>query len=99
MHFHIRDGVRYLETSRRGKKILEGVAHKRSSGKDPSKKGAKKVKAMYMVNPHKFASAATETELAQDLTEDDLGTEDTHRILQCKIRWVCMFYYIRKRKR
>jgi hypothetical protein len=28
--------------------------------------------------------------LAQELTEEDLGTEDIHRILQCKIRWVTL---------
>jgi hypothetical protein len=47
---------------------------------------AKKAKVTYMVDPKKFASTATEDELAQDLTEEDLGTEETHRILQCKIR-------------
>jgi hypothetical protein len=41
---------------------------------------------MYLVNPDKYGSRATEEELAQELTEEDLGTEDTFRIMQCKIR-------------
>jgi hypothetical protein len=85
--FRIRDGVRYMAEKRRGKKILEGIEKKRSSEiADARAGGAKKQKAMYMVDPKKFASTATEEEMARELTEDDLGTEETHRILQCKIR-------------
>ena len=76
-----------MAESKRRKKILDGIAHKRAAGEneDGAKKTPKKAKAAYMVNPHKFASIASETELAKELSEDDLGLEDTHRILQCKI--------------
>ena len=84
LHFHIRDGIRYLASNRKGKKILDGVAQKKSAG-DVEVRKAKKTKAMYMVNPHKFSSTATESELSRELTEDDLGLDETHRILQCKI--------------
>jgi hypothetical protein len=84
----IRDGVRYVAEKRHGKKIREGILKKRAADKDKDEavRAAKKAKATYMVDPKKFASTATEDELAQELTEEDLGTEDIHRILQCKIR-------------
>ena len=82
--FHIRDGVRYVAKTRKGRKILSDIAQKRSAGEEVKKKH--KVKRMYMVNPHKFLSSATAEELERDLTEADLGQEETHRILQWKIR-------------
>jgi hypothetical protein len=84
----IRDGVRYAGEKRHGKKIREGIDKKRAAdkGNDEATTMAKKAKVTYMVDPKKFASTATEDELAQELTEEDLGTEETHRILQCKIR-------------
>ncbi len=84
--YRIRDGVRYEAAKRRGKKIQDGIAKKRSADKDEAEKAAKKQKAAYMVCPKKFGSTATEDEMAEDLREEDFGTEDTHRILQCKIR-------------
>jgi hypothetical protein len=47
---------------------------------------AKKHKVVYLVNPKKFASVTTTEEMAQRFTDEELGKEDTHRILQCKIR-------------
>ncbi len=84
----IRDGVRYTAEKRHGKKIREGIHARRAADKDKdeSVRAAKKAKTTYMVDPKKFASTATEDELAHELSEEDLGTEDTHRILQCKIR-------------
>ena len=84
----IRDGVRYAGEKRHGKNIQEEIDKKRAADKnrDEATMAAKKAKVTYMVDPKKFASTATEDELAQDLTEEDLGTEETHRILQCKIR-------------
>jgi hypothetical protein len=32
LHFHIRDGIRYLALNRKGKKILDGIAQKKSEG-------------------------------------------------------------------
>jgi hypothetical protein len=72
--------------STRGKKILEKASKRTPEEEDEAKKTAKKQKAAYLVNPRKFASTATEEEMALDLGEEDLGTEDAHRILQCKIR-------------
>ncbi len=50
------------------------------------KRVGRKFKVMYMVIDQKFGSVATEDELAQEFVEQDLGMDDTHRILQCKIR-------------
>jgi hypothetical protein len=47
---------------------------------------AKRRKAAYMVCPKKFGSTATEEEMSEELREEDFGTEDSHRIIQCKIR-------------
>jgi hypothetical protein len=84
--YRIRDGVRYAGESKRGKKILDQVKKRGPSQEDEGRKTAKKQKAAYMVNPQKFASMATEEEMAQEIEEDDFGTEDAHRIIQCKIR-------------
>ncbi len=82
------DGVRYEKAKHLRKKISEGIATKRAADKekDEATKRAKKAKATYLVNSDKYGAKATEEELAQELTEQDLGTEDTCRILQCKIR-------------
>jgi hypothetical protein len=39
-----------------------------------------------MVDSNRFYSSATKDELAQELTEEDLGDEETYRILQHKVR-------------
>jgi hypothetical protein len=84
--YRIRDGVRYAGESKRGKKILDQVKKRAPSQEDDRRKTAKKQKAAYMVNAKKFASTATEEEMSQEMGEEELGTEDAHRILQCKIR-------------
>jgi len=91
--FQIVDGVRYESSKKLGKTIRAKIAANRASDKDKdeAKTLVKKAKATYMVDPWKFASTASEEELALELTEADLGTEDTHRILQCKIRLVFKF--------
>jgi hypothetical protein len=87
--YHIRDGVRYVDVNKRGTKIRDGIknAKKRfTATEDGDSVQAKKHKAVYLVNPKKFASVATTEEMAQRFTDEQLGKEDTHRILQCKIR-------------
>jgi hypothetical protein len=84
------DGLRYERSKKLGKEIHDAIASKRKADKDKDKHEAatvaKKAKATYMVDPKKFGATATEAQLAQELTVDDLGTEETHKILQCKIR-------------
>jgi hypothetical protein len=84
----IQDGVRYQRSLKLGKAIRAGIAARRAADKenDEATTAAKKAKATYMVDPKKFASTASEEQLALELTEEDLGTEETHKILQCKIR-------------
>jgi len=84
----IRDGVRYERGKRARTKTREGIAAKLSADKenDEARRVVKKAKATYIVDSTKFAPTATEEQLAMDLTEEDLGTEETHKILQCKIR-------------
>jgi hypothetical protein len=41
----------------------------------------------YIVDSGKLDSKVSEQQLALDLTEEDLGTEETHQILQHKIRY------------
>jgi hypothetical protein len=38
-----------------------------------------------MVNCDKISASATEEEMALELSEEDLGTEDACRIMQCNI--------------
>ena len=83
--FKIRDGVRYKAVERRGKNIDGGLEKKRKKG-ETSQTPSKKQTASYMVIAEKFGAKATEEEMGLDLTEEHLGTEDTFRILQCKIR-------------
>jgi len=45
----------------------------------------KKMKPAYMVNCDKISASATEEEMALELSEEDLGTEDACRIMQCNI--------------
>jgi hypothetical protein len=84
--FRIVDGVRHQAGKRIDKKIKAEIAKKRAANKDEAGPASKKQKAAYMVNAKKVASSATEEEMALELSEADLGTEDTYRILQCKIR-------------
>ena len=81
----IRDGVRYLAEKRHKNQIQDGIKKKRTAS-DNDSNVSKKPKAAYMVCKKKFGARASESEMALELTEDDLGTESTHRILQCKIR-------------
>ena len=84
----IRDGVRYkAETTRNGKKIQDG-ANKRAAEKDEDEATArvKRVKVTYMVDAQRFYSSVTADQLSRELTEEDLGKEETHKILQCKVR-------------
>ena len=84
----IQDGVRYQASLRQKATIQHGIAAKRSSAKENNEatKAVKRSKATYIVDSVKFDSKATEEQLALDLTEQDLGTEETHKILQCKVR-------------
>jgi hypothetical protein len=80
--------VRYQASLRLKANVQQGIAAKRASAKENDKAtmSVKKSKVTYIVDSIKFGSKATEEELALDLTEDDLGTEETHKILQCKVR-------------
>jgi hypothetical protein len=83
--YRIRDGVRYIAEKRHKTQIQDGIKKKRTAS-DEESNVSKNPKAAYMVCAKKFGTRAIETEMAQELTEDDLGIESTHRILQCKIR-------------
>ena len=89
LHNRIQDGVQYERGKVHGKTIRDGIARKRAANKDKDEATitAKRAKATYMVNALKFGSKATEEQLAQELTEANLGTEETFKILQCKIRY------------
>jgi hypothetical protein len=84
----VRDGVRYERTQKLGKKIKAVIVAKRATNKelDEVSDVVKRAKIVYMINPTKYAATATEEQMARDLTLDDLGLEETHEILQCKIR-------------
>ncbi len=89
LHYHIQDGVRTMVEKERGTKIKAGIekAKKRTPTEEgPEAKKTKKFKAVYLVNPKKFDSVATARERAREFSQDDLGSEETHRILQNKIR-------------
>jgi hypothetical protein len=83
------DGVRYQASLRLKEQIQAGITTKRAANKDDNDatKAVKRVRATYIVDDVKFASVATEQQLALDLTEEDLGTEETHQIIQHKIRY------------
>jgi hypothetical protein len=84
----IQDGVRYQASLWRKAEIQQGIAAKRASAKENNEatKAVKRSKATYIVDSIKYDSKATEEQLALDLTEEDQGTEETHKILQCKVR-------------
>jgi hypothetical protein len=87
--YHIRDGVRYENVNRRGAKIKLGIKDSKKKAppvEDAETRKVKRPKTVYLVNSKKFASTATAEEMSQLFSEEDLGKEDTHRILQCKIR-------------
>jgi hypothetical protein len=77
-----------------GAKIKAGIekAKKRSNPTEEdeggSAKKARKYKSVYLVNPRKFDSVASAEERALEFCLEDLSLEDTHRILQSKIRLV-----------
>jgi len=91
------NGLRYERSKKLGKEIRDAIALKRQADKDKNKEEAatvaKKAKATYMVDSKKFGATATEAQLAQEMTVDDLGTNETHKILQCKIRQVYLVFF------
>jgi hypothetical protein len=88
LHHKVVGGVRYERTRGLQKKIRDGIALKREANKDKDEAttAVKRAKATYLVDSKKFGATATEAQLAQELTPADLGTEETHKILQCRIR-------------
>jgi len=84
----IQEGVRYQASLRVKEQIRNGIAAKRAATKDDTEasKAVKRSKVTYIVDSGKFDSKVSEHQLALDLTEEDLGTEETHQILQHKIR-------------
>jgi len=84
----IQEGVRYQASLRVKEQIRNGIAAKRAAPKDDTEasKAVKRSKVTYIVDSGKFDSKVSEHQLALDLTEEDLGTEETHQILQHKIR-------------
>lgn len=88
MPHQIQDGVRYLATQGLKNNIFAGIGKRAAAkeNKDGVKPATKRQKTRYIVDAYKFASTATEEQLAMDLTEADFGTEETHKIIQCKIR-------------
>jgi hypothetical protein len=94
LHFHIRDGVRTVFERNRGAKIKDGIerARQKNTGtaddEGPGVRKARKSKSVYLVDPKKFDSVATPEERSTEFSLGDLGDEDTHRILQSKVRYV-----------
>jgi len=86
----IQEGVRYQASLRLKEQIRAGIVAKRAATKDNNEatKAVKRAKVTYIVDGDKFDSKVSEQQLALDLTEDDLGTEETHQILQHKIQYV-----------
>jgi hypothetical protein len=91
----IQEGVRYQASLRVKEQIRAGIIAKRAATQEDNEatKAAKRSKVTYIVDSKKFDSKVSEQQLALDLTEDDLGTEETHQILQHKIRYIILMYY------
>ncbi len=75
------------------RKIQEGVRYQASLRvkeqiRAATKKTTRLQKRQRGVDSKKFDSKVSEHQLALDLTEDDLGTEETHQILQHKRRYI-----------
>ena len=85
LHYRLVDGVRHELKKRYGEKIREKIAKKRAADQNSDDPAPKKMKPAYMVNCDKMSASATEEEMALELSEKDLGTEDACRIMQCKI--------------
>jgi hypothetical protein len=85
LHYRLVDGVRHELKKRYGEKIREKIAKKRAADQNSDDPAPKKMKPAYMVNCDKISASATEEEMALELSEEDLGTEDACRIMQCKI--------------
>ncbi len=85
LHYRIVDGVRHELKKRYGEKIREKIAKKRAADQNSDDPAPKKMKRAYMVNCDKISASATEEEMALELSEEDLGTEDAYRIMQCNI--------------
>ncbi len=89
------DDVRYQASLRLKEDIQAGNATKLAVNKDDNEatKAVKRARETYIVNAAKFSSIVTEQQLAHDFTEEDLGTEETHQILQHKIWYYYSIYY------
>jgi hypothetical protein len=85
LHYRLVDGVRHELKKRYGEKIREKIAKKRAADQNSDDPAPKKMKPAYMVNTDKISASATEEEMALELSEEDVATEDCCRILQCKI--------------
>jgi len=78
---------RYRHTMPQKQKILSEI--KRRDKDDPTIVKARRQKEVYLVVKSRFYSVATEEEMEQELElSEDYISEDTHRIIQFKIRQV-----------
>jgi hypothetical protein len=86
----IQDGLRYAESLIKKTSIEEGIRRAKSEGEhqDSPADKKKKLKEVYLVNRKKFHSVATQAELSSELDLGLLGTEDGHRIIQARIRYL-----------
>jgi hypothetical protein len=89
------DDVRYQASLRLKEDIQAGNATMLAVNKDDNEatKAVKRPRETYIVNAAKFSSIVTEQQLAHNFTEEDLGTEETHQILQHKIWYYYSIYY------
>lgn len=84
----IQDGLRYAESLIKKTSIEEGIRRAKSEHHDSPADKRKKLKEVYLVNKKKFHSVATQAELSSELDLGLLGTEDGHRIIQARIRYL-----------
>lgn len=78
--------LRYADSLTYKQKIEEGIGKRRAEGQATAQQKKMRQKDVYLVDKDKFYSAATADELARDIAEAELDTEDGHRIVQAKIR-------------
>ena len=83
---HILDGYRYRANGQKKSTILQEIKKKTAEeSEETNQPKTKRLKRVYLVNRTKYWIEANSEELLKDLDMDS-PTEDTHRILQHKIR-------------
>ena len=87
--YQIIESQKYQDSCAKKQEITDAILTGKSFNTEKKSDGEKRpkvLKEVFLANRTKFHSAATKEELTTTINEDELDTEDGHRVIQAIIR-------------